>query len=123
MLHRSFKKIENNSIAKKEGSWILFVDMNSFFATVEQQYNYWLRKRPIGVCVYTGQHGCIISPSIEAKAAGVRTGMRLSDAVKFCPEIVPVETRPDRYREIHVKLIKLLKNFSEEVIPKSIDEA
>lgn len=123
MLHRSFKKIENNSIAKKEGSWILFVDMNSFFATVEQQYNYWLRKRPIGVCVYTGQHGCIISPSIEAKAAGVKTGMRLSDAVKVCPEIVPVETRPDRYREIHVKLIKLLKNFSEEVIPKSIDEA
>lgn len=123
MIHRSFKKIENNSITKKEGSWILFIDMNSFFATVEQQYNYWLRKRPVGVCVYTGQHGCIISPSTEAKAMGVKTGMRLSDAVKFCPEIVPVETRPDRYREIHVKLIKLLKNFSEEVIPKSIDEA
>lgn len=123
MIHRTFKKIENNSIARKEGSWILFIDMNSFFATVEQQYNYWLRKRPVGVCVYTGQHGCIISPSTEAKAMGVKTGMRLSDAVKFCPEIVPVETRPDRYREIHVKLIKLLKNFSEEVIPKSIDEA
>jgi DNA polymerase IV len=123
MIHRTFKKIENNSIAKKEGSWILFIDMNSFFATVEQQYNYWLRRRPVGVCVYTGQHGCIISPSVEAKLAGVKTGMRLSDAVKICPEIVPVETRPDRYREIHVKLIKLLKNYSEEVIPKSIDEA
>ncbi len=123
MIHKSFKKIENNSIAKKEDSWILFVDMNSFFATVEQQYNYWLRKRPVGVCVYTGQHGCIISPSVEAKLAGVTTGMRLSDAVKVCPEIIPVETRPDRYREIHVKLIKLLKNYSEEVIPKSIDEA
>jgi DNA polymerase-4 len=97
--------------------------MNSFFATVEQQYNYWLRRRPVGVCVYTGQHGCIISPSTEAKAAGVKTGMRLSDAVKVCPEIVPVETKPERYREIHVKLIKLLKTFSEEVIPKSIDEA
>lgn len=123
MFHRTFKKIENNSIAKKEGSWIIFVDMNSFFATVEQQYNYWLRRRPVGVCVYTGQHGCIISPSTEAKAMGVKTGMRLSDAVKICPEIVPVETRPERYREIHVKLIKVLKNYSEDVIPKSIDEA
>ncbi len=114
---------ENNSIAKKTGSWILFVDMNSFFATVEQQYNYWLRGRPVGVCVYTGQYGCIISPSVEAKRRGVTTGMRLNDAIKVCPEIVPVETRPDRYREIHLKLINTLKTYSEEVIPKSIDEA
>jgi len=123
MLTREFKNIRNNSIEQKEDSWILFVDMNSFFATVEQQYNYWLRGRPVGVCVYTGEHGCIISPSIEAKKAGIKTGMRLSDAVKICPDLVPVETRPNRYREIHIKLIKLLKNYSEEVIPKSIDEA
>ena len=114
---------ENNSIKQKEGSWILFVDMNSFFATVEQQYNYWLRGKPIGVCVYTGQYGCIISPSTEAKRRGVKTGMRLNEAIKICPELVPMETRPERYREIHIKLIKLLKSYSEEVIPKSIDEA
>jgi DNA polymerase-4 len=123
MPERQFKNIQNNSIAPKEGSWILFIDMNSFFATVEQQYNYWLRKRPVGVCVYTGQYGCIISPSVEAKKAGVKTGMRLNDAIKICPGIVPVETRPERYREIHIKLIKILQNYSEEVIPKSIDEA
>ncbi|MCX7878193.1 MAG: DNA polymerase IV [Ignavibacteria bacterium] len=116
-------KIANNSIREKEASRILFIDMNSFFATVEQQYNYWLRGRPVGVCVYTGRFGCIISPSREAKLAGVKTGMRLNDAVKICPDIVPVETRPDRYREIHVKLIKLLRRFSDVVIPKSIDEA
>lgn len=115
--------ISNNSIREKEISRILFLDMNSFFATVEQQYNYWLRGRPVGVCVYTGRFGCIISPSVEAKRFGVKTGMRLNDAVKVCPDIVPVETRPERYREIHVKIIKLLKRYSDIVIPKSIDEA
>jgi DNA polymerase-4 len=119
----AFKKILNNTVKEKESSTILFIDMNSFFATVEQQFNYWLRGRPVGVCVYTGKFGCIISPSVEAKKKGVKTGMRLNDAVKICPDIVPVETKPERYREIHVKLINLLKRFSDTVIPKSIDEA
>lgn len=119
----SYEGFINNTLSTKEGSWVLFIDMNSYFARVEQQYNYWLRGRPVAVCVYTGEHGCAISLSTEAKAKGVKTGMRLSDAMKICPDLIPTETRPDRYREIHIKLINLLKNYSEEVIPKSIDEA
>lgn len=116
-------EVDNNSVTERTGSWVLFIDMNSFFATSEQQYNYWLRGRPIGVCVYTGRYGCVIAPSIEAKAKGVRVGMRLNDAIKLCPELVPVETHPERYREIHKKFIKVLEKYSEDVIPKSIDEA
>ncbi|MBC7571699.1 MAG: DNA polymerase IV [Spirosoma sp.] len=102
---------------------VLFVDMNSFFASCEQQVNYWLRGRPVAVCVYTGRHGCVIAASIEAKQRGVKTCMRLDEAMAICPDLVPLETHPNRYREYHVKLIEVLKRFSDDVIPKSIDEA
>lgn len=102
---------------------ILFVDMNSFFASCEQQDNYWLRGRPVGVCVYTGRKGCIIAPSIEAKARGIKTGMRLDEAMILCPELVPIETHPARYREYHVRIVEVLRTFSDDVVPKSIDEA
>lgn len=102
---------------------VLFIDMNSFFASCEQQDNYWLRGRPVAVCVYTGRQGCVIAPSIEAKLRGVKTGMRLDEATQICPDLVPVETHPARYREYHVKIIGVLKRFADEVLPKSIDEA
>lgn len=102
---------------------VLFVDMNSFFASCEQQVNYWLRGRPVGVCVYTGRHGCVIAPSIEAKLRGVKTGMRLDEAIVLCPDLVPIETHPNRYREFHVRIIDVLRQFSDDVVPKSIDEA
>ncbi|NID10553.1 DNA polymerase Y family protein [Fibrivirga algicola] len=102
---------------------VLFVDMNSFFASCEQQDNYWLRGRPVAVCVYTGARGCVIAPSVEAKLRGVKTGMRLDEAMGICPDLVPVETSPNRYRSYHVKLINLFKRFSDDVLPKSIDEA
>ncbi len=102
---------------------VLFVDMNSFFASCEQQVNFYLRNRPVGVCVYPGKFGCIIAPSIEAKRFGVKTGMRLNDAMIICPELVPLETNPERYRQFHVKIMAVLKKYSNDVFPKSIDEA
>ena len=112
-----------NSLHTKTESRVLFVDMNSFFASCEQQSNYWLRGRPVGVCVYTGKFGCVIAPSIEAKKRGIKTGMRLNEAMVICPELVPLETNPARYRDFHVKIMKVLKKYSNDVIPKSIDEA
>ena len=102
---------------------VLFIDMNSFFASCEQQDNYWLRGRPVAVCVYTGRQGCVIAPSIEAKLRGVKTGMRLDEAAQICPDLMPVETHPNRYRDYHIKIINVLKRFADEVLPKSIDEA
>lgn len=102
---------------------VLFIDMNSFFASCEQQVNYYLRGRPVAVCVYTGKHGCVIAPSNEAKKRQVKLGMRLDEAVKTCPDLIPLETNPNRYREFHQKIIGVLKRFSDDVLPKSIDEA
>lgn len=115
--------MNQNHLEEQLESRVLFVDMNSFFASCEQQVNYYLRGRPIGVCVYTGKFGCVIAPSVEAKLRGVKTGMRLNDAIQVCPELVPIETNPARYREFHVKIMNVLRKYAEDVLPKSIDEA
>lgn len=115
--------MNQNSIEVRTEARVLFVDMNSFFARCEQQVNYWLRNRPVGVCVYTGKYGCVISLSTEAKAAGLKAGMRLNDAMKVCPDLIPVESNPTRYRQFHVKIIEVLKSYCEDVTAKSIDEA
>lgn len=117
--------MNRNRLANHVLPTMLFVDMNSFFASCEQQVNFWLRGRPVGVCVcvYTGRHGCIIAPSVEARLQGVKTGMRLDEAIVLCPDLIPIETHPSRYREYHVKIVDVLRRFSDDVVPKSIDEA
>jgi DNA polymerase-4 len=115
--------VNQNSIAVKMEARVLFVDMNSYFARCEQQANYWLRNRPVGVCVYTGKYGCVISLSTEAKERGLKAGMRLNDAMAICPDLVPVESNPARYREYHTKIINVMRNYCNDVVPKSIDEA
>ncbi len=115
--------MNQNSVEVKATSRVLFIDMNSYFARCEQQANYWLRNRPVGVCVYTGKYGCVISLSTEAKARGLKAGMRLNDAMAVCPDLVPVESNPDRYREYHKKIIHVLQGYCKDVVAKSIDEA
>lgn len=115
--------MNQNSLHTKLEARVLFIDMNSFFASCEQQTNYWLRGRPVAVCVYTGKYGCVIAPSIEAKKKGIRLGVRLNEAMKLCPDLVPLETNPDKYRTYHARIMKILKRYSDDVIPRSIDEA
>ncbi len=115
--------MNQNTLRTQLEARVLFIDMNSFFASCEQQTNYWLRGRPVAVCVYTGKYGCVIAPSIEAKQRGIKLGVRLNEAMKICPDLVPLETNPDKYRTFHARIMKVLKRYSEEVIPRSIDEA
>ncbi len=115
--------MNQNSIEARTEARVLFVDMNSFFARCEQQVNFWLRGRPCGVCVYTGKYGCVISLSTEAKERGLKAGSRLDAIMAACPDFVPIESNPTRYREYHVKIINVLKEYCEDVVPKSIDEA
>lgn len=115
--------MNQNSLDVQLEPRVLFVDMNSFFASCEQQTNYYLRGRPVAVCVYTGKFGCVIAPSIEAKKRGIKLGIRLNEAMKICPDLVPLETNPDKYRTYHYKILQVLRKYSEDVTPKSIDEA
>jgi DNA polymerase IV len=114
-----------NSIQAASASHIMYIDMNSFFASCEQQDFPELRGKPVGVCTYNSPNACVIAPSIEAKRFGVKTGMRLGDCRALCPHIIPLTTRPYRYREIHVEIMRILQSYCDtaNVMPKSIDEA
>lgn len=101
----------------------MHIDLNSCFATIEQQANPLLRGRPLGVAAYTGPGGHIISPSIEAKRDGVTVGMTIRDARLICPAIEIRPPDPPKYRAVHYQFAKIFKDYSPAVTPKSIDEA
>jgi len=101
---------------------ILFLDMNSFFASVEQQVQPTLRGIPVGITPYTGDTGCIIAASYEAKNQGVKTGTLVGEAKKICPKIKIIESRPALYTIYHQEIKKVLKNLTPFYQPLSIDE-
>lgn len=117
------KSINQNELKKHLRASVMFIDMNSFFASCEQQDRPELRNQPVVVCTYVAPHSPIIAPSIEAKKFGIKTGMRTNDAKKLCPHLIQVETSPNKYRDYHIKIMDILKSYSQDVIPKSIDEA
>jgi DNA polymerase IV len=102
---------------------IMHIDLNSCFATIEQQANSLLRGKPIAVAAYITPSGCVISPSIESKRLGVKVGMTVREAKLMCPGIVIRAPDPPKYRFVHTKFAKIFRDYSPDVVPKSIDEA
>lgn len=100
----------------------LFVDFNSFFASVEQQDEPRLRHRPVGVVPVLSPTTCCIAASAEAKDHGVTTGTPVWEAVNSCPGIMLVEARPSRYVEIHHQLMDAIQDCIPHGKPASIDE-
>jgi len=101
---------------------VLFLDMNSYFASVEQQVQPTLRGVPVAVAPYTGGTGCCIAVSGEAKERGVRSGDKVSEAKKKCYNIKIIEARPALYQLYHREILKVLNNNSPLASPLSIDE-
>ncbi|HWY79814.1 MAG TPA: hypothetical protein VNW29_05660 [Candidatus Sulfotelmatobacter sp.] len=102
---------------------IMHIDLNSCFATIEQQANPLLRGKPIVVAAYSTSNAFILAPSIEAKRLGIKMGMRVSDAQSLYPQVVVCIPDPPKYRDVHLKFKKIFQDYSPDVIPKSIDEA
>ena len=101
---------------------IILVDMNAFFASVEQFDNPCWRGRPVAIT--NGQQGtCIITCSYEARAYGVKTGMRLKEARTKCPELIQCPARPERYAAISSNIMSALQDVTPDVEVFSIDEA
>ncbi len=101
---------------------ILHIDLNSCFATIEQQANPKLRGKPIAVAAYTTGAGCIVAPSIEAKKLGIKVGMRVKDGKMLCRDLIVLPPDPNKYRNVHVSLRKVLSDYTDIITPKSIDE-
>lgn len=102
---------------------MMHIDLNSAFATTEQQANPNLRGKPVGVAANISPGGCVISPSIEAKALGVKVGMRVRDAKALCPDLIIIPGDPDKYFYIHKRFREIFYSYSPDVVGLSIDEA
>src|SRR3954469_2918645 len=102
---------------------IMHVDLNSAFCTIEQQANHFLRGKPVVVAAYNSPNGCVVSPSIEAKQYGIKTGMTVRDAKLLYPAVIVLTPDPAKYRAVHLMFCKIFRDYSPDVTPKSIDEA
>lgn len=100
----------------------LYVDFNSYFASVEQQLVPELRGKPVGVLAVMAETTCCIAASYEAKAFGIKTGTQVSEARKLCPDIIFVEARPPIYVQYHHFLIDIVESCTHVEKVLSIDE-
>lgn len=101
---------------------IMHVDLNSAFAMTEQQAHPSLRGRPVAVTNRLTRGACIIACSYEAKAKGIKVGMRFDEAKILAPNLVMLESDPPKYHHVYQKLIAIMKSYSPNVKMKSIDE-
>ena len=100
----------------------LFLDLNSYFASVEQQLRPELRDRPIAVVPVMADTTCAIAASYEAKAFGVHTGTLIGEAKRLCPGITLVEARHEEYVEYHNLIIEAVELCVPVAAVLSIDE-
>ena len=102
-------------------NWI-FVDMNSYFASVEQQMQPRLRNRPMAVVPVLAESSCCIAASYEAKQFGVKTGTSLREARQRCPDIVFVLARTEQYVQFHKRIVQAVESVLPVTQVHSIDE-
>lgn len=100
----------------------LFVDLNSYFASIEQQDRPELRGRPVAVVPMLADTTVCIAASYEAKAFGVKTGTLVSDARRLCPDIELVEARHELYVQYHHRIVEAVENCLPVTAVLSIDE-
>lgn len=101
---------------------IIHIDMDAFYASVEQMDNPALRGKPIAVGG-SENRGVVSAASYEARKFGVRSAISGVLAKKYCPEIIFVRPRFDRYKEISSKIHKIFHEYTDLVEPLSLDEA
>lgn len=101
---------------------IIHVDMDAFYASVEQMDNPLLRGKPIAVGG-SENRGVVAAASYEARKFGVRSAISGVMAKKNCPELIFVKPRFDRYKEISTKIQKIFREYTDLVEPLSLDEA
>jgi len=100
----------------------MFVDMNSFFASVEQQEQPHLAGKPVAVVPSMTEHTCAIAASYEAKAFGVKTGTIIRDALELCPHLNCVPARHDVYVDYHGRILAEADKHTRITKVWSIDE-
>ena len=101
---------------------IALVDMNAFFASIEQHDHTEWRGRPVAIT--NGLQGtCVITCSYEARSYGIKTGMRLKQARQLCPELIQCPAHPQRYAAISTDIMNALQDITPDIEIFSVDEA
>lgn len=101
---------------------IIHIDMDAFFAAVEQRDNPSLRGRPIAVG-HSGRRGVISTASYEARRYGVRSALPSVIAQRLCPELILVEPRFEAYKAVSEQIREIFHRYTDLVEPLSLDEA
>jgi DNA polymerase-4 len=104
-------------------SVFLHADMNSYFASVEQQANPFLRGKPVAICSRISQNACIIACSVEAKKLGIKTGFSLSEAREIASSIIALEVDPPKVRSTTKNIFAIFADYTSAIEAYSIDEA
>ena len=101
---------------------IIHIDMDCFYAAIEQRDNPALRGKPIGVGG-SGRRGVLCTASYEAREFGVRSAMPGFKALELCPQLILVPVRFDVYRSVAAQIRAIFGRFTEKIEPLSLDEA
>ena len=102
---------------------IAHVDMDAFYASIEQRDRPELRGRPVIVGASPGGRGVVSAASYEARPFGVRSAMPVSRAARLCPHAAFVPVDMEKYQRVSVQVMGILADFSPLVEPVSVDEA
>jgi DNA polymerase-4 len=102
---------------------IIHVDMDAFFASVEQRDDPSLRGIPLAVGGSPNGRGVVAAASYEARKFGVRSALPSARALRLCPDLVFVRPRFETYREISRSIRAIFADFSDRIEPLSLDEA
>ena len=101
---------------------IIHIDMDAFFASVEQHDNPELRGKPVAVGG-SAERGVVAAASYEARKFGVRSALPSKTAKRLCPELIFVMPRFDRYKEISGQIREIFAEYTDLIEPLSLDEA
>jgi len=102
---------------------MVHVDVDAFFASVEQMDNPELKGKPVIVGGSTGLRGVVSTASYEARRFGVHSAQPMTEARRLCPQGVFLKVRMDRYQEVSRRIHKILSSYTPKIEPVSIDEA
>ena len=101
---------------------IIHIDMDAFFASVEQRDNPELRGKPIAVG-FDGPRGVVSTASYEARPYGVHSAMSMAQAKRRCPQLIVVPTHFEKYKEVSQQIHAVFHEYTDLVEPISLDEA